>query len=334
MDGLFLAFFLIIVAGFFGGSWGIGMKYMKPLSFGAWWLVFSIIGFVLFPTAWAWVDTPDLWGSLAEVAPRVLIITMLLGLLWGPAMFLFGNAINLVGISITFGIVNGLSALIGSIVPLFLSGEPVDSQVLLFLILGDVVMIFGIVAIAYASVVRERIYAKDSDDKVDPGKNRNVKVGILLCVLVGLLGSLMNIGFSYGKPIADAAGSPMPVWIVLFGGAFFANAAYAIVITSRSKSWDSFKGPGLPKTLVWLLFSSIAFFAGAGVYGLAANRIGDIGTSIGFPMYMSFVIIFSNLVGLVTGEWKGAMKAFRFVIAGVVIFIMANFILGYTNSLN
>ena len=154
-------------------------------------------------------------------------------------MFLFGNAINLVGVSISFGIIMGLSAFIGSIVPLFLSGEPVNPQVLKFLVLGDVVMIIGIVAIAYASVVRERIFAKDKGEEDNTGKNRNLKIGILLCIMVGLLSSLMNIGFSYGKPIADAAGSPMPVWIVLFGGGFVANAIYAIVITSKSKSCSS-----------------------------------------------------------------------------------------------
>lgn len=52
MESIVLPFLLIIVASFFQGSFGVGMKYMSPLKWENWWLVHVSIAMVLFPLLW------------------------------------------------------------------------------------------------------------------------------------------------------------------------------------------------------------------------------------------------------------------------------------------
>ena len=46
---LLLPFVLLVFASFFQGSFGLGMKYMSPLSWEAWWLIHVTIAMILFP---------------------------------------------------------------------------------------------------------------------------------------------------------------------------------------------------------------------------------------------------------------------------------------------
>ena len=61
---LFLPFILLIFASFFQGTFGLGMKYMNPLSWEAWWLVHVTIAMIIFPMTWALIVMPDLLCGL------------------------------------------------------------------------------------------------------------------------------------------------------------------------------------------------------------------------------------------------------------------------------
>ena len=112
-------FVLILVASFFQGTFGVGMKYMKPLSWEAWWLIYSFIGMILFPDIWALIAVPDLFDSIFAASSSTIFKGMLYGFLWGIGGILFGVSVNYVGVSITYGIVMGLASAAGSLIPLF-----------------------------------------------------------------------------------------------------------------------------------------------------------------------------------------------------------------------
>jgi L-rhamnose-H+ transport protein len=202
-------------------------------------------------------------------------------------------------------------------------------------------MLTGIIIAAFAGFKRDRIHSRDTVEVEGIKKGKNVRLGILLAFLCGLFGSLMNIGFARGVPIAQSAesfgastgNSSLAVWVVLFMGAFISNAGYAVIMMTRNRTWNTFLNTGLSKGIMWATITAIASFAGAGIYGQGAVLMGGLGPVIGWPIHLSVVIIFSNFWGLRTGEWKGAMRAFNLIIISVVIFLIANFILGYARSL-
>jgi L-rhamnose-H+ transport protein len=64
-------------------------------------------------------------------------------------------------------------------------------------------------------------------------------------------------------------------------------------------------------------------------YGFGANKLGKTGSSIGWAIFMSSVVIVANLCGLTTREWRGAgPRPIRTMGAGLLILVAAIFIIG------
>jgi len=47
-------------------------------------------------------------------------------------------------------------------------------------------------------------------------------------------------------------------------------------------------------------------YASASIYGIGASKMGAMGTSLGLLILMSITVIFGNIWGFMSGEWKGA----------------------------
>ena len=101
-SSLFLPFLLVVVASVFQGSFGLGMKFMNPLKWEAWWLVHSTVAMICIPTAWAYFVTPDLFNVLGNAPSEALVPAMAFGALWGVGGILFGKSVPYIGISLTY----------------------------------------------------------------------------------------------------------------------------------------------------------------------------------------------------------------------------------------
>lgn len=55
----------------------------------------------------------------------------------------------------------------------------------------------------------------------------------------------------------------------------------------------------------------VMWFGGLLVYGIGTIVIGDLGTSVGWPMYMVAMVLSSNIGAILLGEWKGTKKKSR-----------------------
>ena len=116
---LLLPFLLVIFASFFQGSFGLGMKYMEPIKWEAWWLVHVTVAMIIFPLAWALIVIPGLFEIIAVAPKSAIYLGMLYGFLWGIGGILFGKSVPYIGLSLTMGIVMGLAASVGSLIPFF-----------------------------------------------------------------------------------------------------------------------------------------------------------------------------------------------------------------------
>ena len=83
MESTFFPFVLVIFASLFQGSFGVGMKYMSPLKWEAWWLVHVTISMVLFPLSWALISVPGLGDIIASAPTNAILLAMTFGFLWG-----------------------------------------------------------------------------------------------------------------------------------------------------------------------------------------------------------------------------------------------------------
>ena len=82
MEFAFLPLALVLFASIFQGSFGLGMKFMAPLKWEAWWLVHSVVAMVALPLIWALLVVPDLFDVIAAAPSEAIWMGMLFGLLW------------------------------------------------------------------------------------------------------------------------------------------------------------------------------------------------------------------------------------------------------------
>ena len=347
-----LAIVLILCASFFQGTFGLGMKHISPLKWENWWILHATVAMIIFPMAWSVIAIPDTFNIIMETSNDVLLIAMLFGFLWGIGGILFGMSVEYTGISITYGIVMGLAASMGSLIPLAQMETLPDNYTIV--LAGVTLLLVGVAITAYAGVQRDKLNNQveeelepydDGDVLVAPETavtkvKKSIKVGVLIAVACGVLSALLNVGFSNASPIVDiavnkynanATDASLVAWVVVLVGAYIMNAGYAFYQLFKNNSWSGFKVKGSQKAYMWSVLAGLFWFAALGVYGQGAALMGKLGAVIGWPMMLGISLIISNVWGYRMGEWNGAQKPFRQLLGGLAILIFATCILGYSN---
>lgn len=336
MHGLPASFALVILASIFQGTFGLGMKYVRPLAWEAWWLVYSFIAMVLVPVACAVIFVPDLMSSIGSAPPGVVWKAMLFGFLWGVGGILFGKSVERIGIALTYGIVMGLAASVGSLVPLASEHRMVSTTAFRWIVGGNLLMLVGVAISALAGVRRENLTSSASQTRAGA---TGLRAGLAMAILCGLLSALLNIGFVAAQPIAGVAvmhgavahNASFAAWVVVLVGAFVMNGGYAVLLLSANGTWRSF---GVEKAYIgwkWALASGMLWFAALGVYGQGAALMGSLGPVVGWPMLLGLALIVSNGLAVHAGEWKGAGEALQWMVVAVAILLIACCCLGYSN---
>ena len=330
---LFLPFLLLIFASFFQGTFGLGMKYMNPMSWESWWVVDVLVAMILFPMIWAIIAIPDLFEIISNSPKDAIYLAMLFGFLWGIGGIMFGVSVPYIGLSLTMGIVMGLAGSAGSLIPLFQIENATSQPSFPYIIGGLLISLIGVAITAKAGIERDKLLSSDN-------KSSTIVKGILIAVTCGLLSSLLNVGFANAAPIADKAqeygviarNSSLAAWVVVLWGAFMMNFGYAIFLLIKNNSWKTFSFKNAKNAYKWSFIAGFCWFAALGVYGQGAALLGEIGPVIGWPILLGLSLIISNYWAYRAGEWKNANKPFNKLLLGLLVLIISAVVLGLGNS--
>lgn len=183
MNEFLLPVGLVVFASLFQGTFGLGMKHIKPLAWEAWWLVYATVGMVVVPLTWAWAVVPDLFNSIRAAPESAIFVAALFGFLWGIGGILFGVSVTYVGLSLTYGIVMGLAGSVGSITPLLANARQTPANVILLVIAGVGIMLAGVALIAWAGVLRDRA---DAVSIAGVRRGRDFRIGLAIAILCGV----------------------------------------------------------------------------------------------------------------------------------------------------
>lgn len=333
----FLPLLLVIFASIFQGSFGLGMKFMPPLKWEAWWLVHSIFALILIPTVWGLIVVPNLFSVVTSASMDAILLAMTFGALWGIGGIMFGKSVPYIGMSLTYGIVMGVCAAAGSLIPFFSLENPTELASFPYVITGVIVMLIGVAITAYAGILKDRQNKEESlEGKV------NFKAGIIIAVLSGLLSAALAIGFDKGGEIgalavaecANPRNSSLAIWVVVLWGGFVVNAGYSLFLLAKNKTWSSFSTPKASKAYMWSVVAGLLWFGALGVYGQGATLMGDLGAVVGWPILLGLSLIVGNFWAYINKEWKGAKKPFNIMLFGLLVLIVAVVIIGYANSVS
>lgn len=335
-------FLVLILAGFFQGTYGLGMKKYQPFSWEAMWALFSILGMVVTPCVWAYVEVPGFTKYIFQTPAQTLFMAAFCGFFWGVTAIGFGKAIDFIGLSLTNGIAMGVSSVVGSLLPLVVNGQLPSGKILAGLAVGNIVMIVGISLLTKAGLMKDEQNKISQTTTNGTDKNKFFKLGLVLAFVSGLGSAAQNFGFSfasYTSQLAVADGvdptkASIVAWIVVisFGG-FIANFGYALCLLIKNRTFVNYTEKGCGIGYLKVLVTGIAWYAALGIYGKATVLLGDYGTVIGWIGFSALALIISNAWGLKIGEWKGFEAPKKYLYLGNLVLIAALVVIGITNGM-
>lgn len=339
---MIISFLLIVLASFFLGTFGLGMKYNKPLSWEAFWAIHAITGMLIVPLIWALLVVPDLYQSIITAPSAAIYKGILFGFIWGIGGVMFGISVRYVGVSLTYGVVMGTTGAIGGLVPLFQMEGFASQNSFPVILLGVLIMMTGVAIIALAGIKRERKVAETGTQIEGVRGGKEFRTGIIIVSISGVLSAFINIGFANALPVAENAmtygasriNASLAAWMVVLIGAVSFNMLYSIVLLTKNKTWGTFALPKIGNAVKWAVVAALLWFGSLGVYGLGAAKMGTLGTVIGWPVFVGLSLIFSNFWAIRAGEWKGMKKPMKLMFAGIAILMAATVILAFANSMN
>jgi len=317
---------LLIVAGVMNASFALPMKFVRSWAWENTWLLWSIFALLVLPSTLALTTIPS-FGTLLQANGSVVLLVALAGAAWGVAQVLFGLALDKIGIALTFSIVLGLSAAMGSLIPLVhLHADRLFTHAGLMSLTGIALVLAGVAASAVAGRIRDR------GKQTGSTKSGAMGIGLLMAITSGVCASMMNVGFAYGAPLATAASAnganslwtTDAVWVPLMAGGAVPNLLYCIYLLVKRKTAANYTAPSLARNLPLTFVMGVLWFGSSILYGIATVFLGDLGPVVGWPLFMSLIVIVATLLGMWTGEWRGAAKnAFRVQGLAVLILIAA-----------
>jgi L-rhamnose-H+ transport protein len=340
---LFYGFLILLLGCLCQGSFGLGMKKYQPFSWEAFWTLFSVVGILIIPIAWTWLEAPQFMTYIMETKLEVLVLASFCGFLWGISAILFGKAVDSIGVSLTYGINMGISASLGSLIPLILFGQIPVASSFITLLLGMVVMLGGVGIITKAGLEKEKLMSqvKSQVKSKEKATSKGLSQGILMASLAGLGSAAMNIGFSYANQTlaiatshgVNAVNASLIPWVITLSGGFLANFAYSFMKLIKNRSYRDYVAVGAGKAYGKALATSLIWFLALGFYAKASVMLGPLGASVGWLTFNGLALIVSNVWGLLDGEWKGYDKPKRLLLIGNALLIISWIIVGIANSL-
>jgi L-rhamnose-H+ transport protein len=325
------AFVLATLGGLLTGAFALPMKFVTRWKWENTWLAFSFFGFVLIPAVIVGAAVPGLWNIYSQVPLARVQLIVGLGYLWGLGALTYGVGMERLGIGLGSAFVLGISTLVGTILPIFMAGT-VSLKWAPFI--GGLIMLLGGIAICgWGGSEREH-----ASSTTPSGKKRRYVSGVAICIVSGVLSSLLNVGMVAARPVQELASrGPAPAWasgdavwpMLLFGG-FLANATYCAYLLVRNGSARLYLNGGLREWLGAFAMGA-AWIIGVLMYGAGAFFMGNLGPIIGWPVFMSLMLVCAYLVGRLTNEWSGVDGAvIRRMNAGIVITVVSLFLIGYS----
>jgi L-rhamnose-H+ transport protein len=298
---------LTVLGGVLVGNCMLPLKRIRTWPWECTWLIFSVVSLVLVPWAIAWLMLPN-WPSMyLSINGSEILPCFLFGIGWGIAQVLFGIAVVRLGMALGFTLVVGLGTVFGTLIPFFARQEAgLMSRNSIMLLSGCLLMVIGVSLSGWAGKMRELPTVGSA--------RSGYRWGLVIAVVSGVLSSMLNLSFSFGQPLSEAAmrhgAAPsvavLAVWPVALAGGFLPNLGYTGYLLVHNRTLGKMRTvyPDLFLSLLMGLLWIVAVL----IYGLAANQLGRLGDSAGWAIYQITMVLTASVTGVLTGEWKGATR--------------------------
>lgn len=325
---------LVIFAAVLQGVFLLPMSRTRQWAWEHIWLAFSLSGMLVCNWVLTLISLPTPAAIYGAVPQRELLALACFGLAWGVGAVLFGLGMDMLGLSLGYPLIMGLNASVGTFVPLlWLYRESIFAGRRMFIAVGTVVAITGIVACSLAGARRE-----SSVNRVQGASRSRFFTGLIIAVASGFLSCLPNIGLTFGTNTlraarnlgASTAFAGNSVWFIFFTFGGIVNVLYCFWLMVRHKNLRSLFAVGSSANWLYALIMGAMWIGSFYLYGIGTVRLGASGGSIGWPILVSVSIGVGVLGGLGRGEWNHAPgNAKRLLWVGLTLIILAVMIIPF-----
>jgi L-rhamnose-H+ transport protein len=271
-------------------------------------------------------------------------------MVWGAGSLTFGLSVRFLGMSLGMAVALGYTVSLGTLVPPVLKGRLAE---LLYtpggrlVLLGVLICLVGIAFCGWAGFLREHAQTKQVSSSVRP----KLWVGFLIATFSGVMSSGFAFGIQSAQPIAQAAlanGAPVifqnsPGFVVVMAGGFLVNGLWCLFLSLRNGSMGDFVGRRSVKPMDWggaanadasigrvlgpnygwAMIAGVTWYLGFMFYGIGTTFMGRYDFT-SWSIHLAFVIVFSTLCGIATGEWRGAGRLTRWLLASAIVMLVSS----------
>ena len=317
---------LCAFGGLAGAVFALPFRGIKGWKYESYWFVYALAGLIAFPMALAAATCPGVWGIIGDADGGTLARCIGFGALWGLGGLTWGLMIRYLGIGLGLAIGCGLCSATGTLIPPIVTGRAGDlfkDTAAIVTFVSVLVSLLGIVLVGFAGKLKEG--ELDEEAKKKAVAEFDFKKGMVVALFSGIASAGMNFGLQSGNAMQAAAAAAgvdakwigMPVLVTVLWGGFAVNAGWCLWQNAKNKSFGDYRRADAG----WFL----AALAGViWACQFACQKIGE--PAMGEMAYISFAVVmgscvlFSSLLGVFLGEWKGTgAKTRGMLIAGLVV---------------
>jgi L-rhamnose-H+ transport protein len=208
------------------------------------------------------------------------------------------------------------------------------------IILGGVLLcLTGIAICGKAGVMKE----KDLGGSKTEGTivEFNLRKGIMVATISGILSSCFSFGLAFGKPISaltEKSGinpifQNLPSLVVVLLGGLTTNLIWCVLLNLKNKSYGDYTNQKTPLkwNYIFCIIAGITWYLQFFFYGMGSSKMGKYDFS-SWTFHMAFIIIVSNAWGIYFKEWKGSgNQTMRVIGLGIFTVILSTIVVGLGN---
>lgn len=339
------------LGGFASGSFYMAFKKVKAWAWESYWLIGGLFSWLIVPPLAAVLTLPGFSEIIETTEGSVLIWTFIMGVLWGIGGLTYGLGIRFLGMSLGNSVILGYCAAFGSLIPpMYYNYFPQPGKISFsammatgsgrMVLLGVFVCLAGIFICGRAGVLKEKDLSEDQKRK-SVAEFSLVK-GLIVATISGILSACFNFGIEAGKPMAEAAVrsgyNPLfqnnVTYVVLLWGGLTTNFIWCIILNAKNKTFKDYTNLETPlaKNYIFSALAGTTWFLQFFFYGMGESLLGNGASS--WILHMAFIILVSNMWGIILNEWKGVSRKTQTTITfGILTILISVILVGYGNSL-
>jgi len=338
---------IFALGGLAGAVFYLPFKKVKNWAWESYWFIYALFGLIVVPWVLALSTSPNVIPVLRQAPGQTLLYCCLCGAAWGVGGLTWGLMIRYLGVGLGLAIGCGLCSAAGTLIPPILEGRigslygTPSANVSL---IGVLVSLAGIVLVGMAGMSKENELPEEVKKKAVA--EYNFKKGITVAIFSGLLSSAMSFGLQGGAklealaqtiaPVTSTTWRGMPVLVVVLFGGFLVNGIWCLCLNAKNKTSGDYtrKDAPLVGNLVFAGLAGAIWCSQFICFKTGEPKMGQM-AYIGWAVLMASAILFSTLLGIFLGEWKGTSGRTRGLLAlGLVLLLSSTVVAAYSGKLS